>query len=105
MRSGRLRHRVEIKQRTVGRDAAGGSLQTLSLIASTRGHIAPATGREFWAAQHVATEYDAVISMRFRTDITEEMELHIKDRVYDVKSIVDPTGYGRELKVLCVNHV
>jgi|GEM_PF-5701592 len=105
MRSGRLRHRAEIKQRATGRDEAGGAIQTPTLIASTRCHVGVSTGREYWANEHTATNYDAVVSMRFRTDLKEDMELHVNGKVYNVKAIIDPTGYKRELKVLCVRHV
>lgn len=105
MRAGRLRQVIAIKKPVTGRDAAGGILQTTTTFLSTRAHMAAATGREYWAAEHVSTSYDIVASIRYREGITDDMELHHGSDVYDIKSIVDPTGYKRELKILCVRHV
>lgn len=105
MRAGRLRHQIIIQQPVIGRDAAGGALQTVTTVATTRAHMAQATGREFWASEHTATEYDIVASMRYRSDISEGMSLVYDGNTYEIKSIIDPTGYKRELKVLCVRHV
>jgi len=105
MRSGRLRHRVVIQQPDTGRDGAGGNLQTVSPVLTTRAHVAQATGREYWASEHTATDYDIVVSIRYRTGISENMQLVYDGNTYNIKSIIDPNGYKRELKILCVRHV
>ena len=104
MRAGRLRHKVVIQKLDIGRDAAGGNVQTVSTVVATRANIAQATGREYWASEHTATDYDIVASMRYRTGITEDMQLIYGGNTYDIKSIIDPAGFKRELKILCVRH-
>ena len=104
MRAGRLRHIIEIKQPVTGRDGAGAALTTLTTILRTRAHMGVTTGKEYWANDYVATEYDVVAVMRYHAVIKEDMQLHYDGDVFDIKSILDPTGYKRELRVFCKRH-
>ena len=105
MRAGRLRHKIEIQQIDTGRDDAGGNLQTVTTVLSTRARADQSTGREYWASEHTATEYDVVFTIRYRTGITENMLVAYDGGRYKIKSIIDPSGYKRELKILAVRHV
>lgn len=104
MRAGRLRHRVIIKQPATTRDAVGAPTETLSTIATVWANVGIASGRERWANEHTVNNYDAVVTIRYRTDIAEDMRVIHDSRELDIKAIIDPTGLKAELKLLCVDH-
>jgi SPP1 family predicted phage head-tail adaptor len=104
MRAGTLRHRVVIKQPSTARDAAGAPTETLTTIATIWANVGFASGRERWANEHTVNNYDAVVTIRYRSDLTEDMQVHHDGRVLDIKAIIDPFGNKSDLKLLCVDH-
>jgi len=104
MISGRLRHRITIKQPAITRDAVGAPVNTLTDIATVWANVGFASGRERWANEHTVNNYDAVVTIRYMPGITEDMQVHHDGRVLDIKAIIDPLGNKSELKLLCVDH-
>jgi len=104
MRSGLLRHRVIIEERQTGRDSSGAPVDTWSLVTEIWGNSQIVTGRERWANEHTATTYTAAISIRNRTDLKTEMRVKFGARTLEIQAIIDPTGRGKELKLLCVDY-
>lgn len=105
MRAGRLRHRITIRQRSTGKDAAGAPVDTWIDVATIWSRVEIVSGRERWASEHTANSYSAAISIRNRTDLKEDMRVIFGSRTLDIKAIIDPNGYGKELKLLCVDYV
>lgn len=105
MRIGQLKHRVVIKQPDTGRNVSTGEpVQTLTTVATRWAKVGFASGRERWANEHTINNYDAVVTIRYLADLSENMQVHHDGRVLDIKAIIDPTGNKTELKLLCVDH-
>lgn len=104
MRAGLLRHRVIIKRPESGRDAAGAAIDVLVVVATIWANVGFASGRERWANEHVLNSYSAIVTVRYRADLREDMEIHYDGRVLDIKAIIDPFGNKAELKLMCTDH-
>ena len=105
MRAGLMRHRITIKQPSVGRDeTTGDSIETYTDLSTVWANVGFASGRERWANEHTITNYDAVVSVRYLSTIKEDMQIHYDGRILEIKSIIDPLGNKAELKLLCVDH-
>lgn len=103
--SGQRRHRITIKKPVTGADeTTGEALQTLTDVATVWSKITFGSGREKWANDHTLNEYDAVITIRYRTDLLEDMQAHYGSDVFEIKSIIDPFMRKEELKLLCTRY-
>ena len=99
-----MRHRIVIKQPAITRNATGAAEDDLTIIDTIWANVSIINGRERWANEHTLNEYDAAITIRYRSDLTEDMQAHHEGTVYEIKSIIDPFGNKSELKLLCTNY-
>lgn len=104
MRAGIMRHRITVKRPSTSRDSAGAPVETLTDVATMWANIGFASGRERWANEHTVNNYDAVVTIRYRADISEDMRIYHDSRELDIKAIIDPLGNKSELKLMCVDH-
>lgn len=104
MRAGRLRHRITIKQRASGRDASGAPVDTYTDVCTVWAFVSILTGKERWAGEHTLNNYDAGVTIRYRPDLTEDMQVHFEGRVLDIKNIIDPIGNKSDMILMCVDH-
>lgn len=104
IRAGRLRHSVVIKQLTQGRGPAGEALTTTTDVVTIRAHVGVISGRENWANEQTKNSYEAAITTRYTDLIKEDMQAHYDGKVMDIKAIIDPSGYKKELKLLVTRH-
>lgn len=107
IRAGKLRHRIQIMQPPTGRDAVGAPAEiagTPVLFAEVWAEVNTNPGRERWTDEHVTNNYDAIVTIRYRDGIKENMFFTWKGKTYDIKSSMEPYGMGDELKLMCTNH-
>lgn len=101
MRSGPLRHLIQIQQATETRDAVGGIVTTWSAVASPRAEIITLSGREYFAAQAVHSETTTRIRIRHRAGIVPKMRVLHGSTTYDILAPIDPDGRKEELHLFC----
>jgi SPP1 family predicted phage head-tail adaptor len=106
MRTGRLRHRVEIQRLTTTQDSYGEPVETWTKTATVWAEMLPSlrATREAFAAQ--SEQRSARLSMechmRYRAVLTpKETRLIWEDKVYEVEAVMDPDGRRRESLLLC----
>lgn len=104
MRAGKLKHRIVIKKPATGRDEAGAPNATPTLVAIVRAEVGFASGRERWANEHTVNNYDAVVTVRYRPGLLEDMLIEHEGRTLEIKNIIDPLMNKVELKLLCVDY-
>lgn len=105
MRAGRLRHKIEIQHSVETQDSIGAVVNNWQTFTQTRASYEPKTGKEAYAAMQEHAETSAVFRLRFRKGITAKMRLIYDGRIFDIESVVDMYGRGRELQLMCVENV
>jgi SPP1 family predicted phage head-tail adaptor len=108
MRAGQLKKRVRIQEATEGSaDALGEKPITWSDI-STRAEVwaavLPQSGREFYRAQQTHPQLTHLISIRYRSDVTEANRLILGTRELEIASVQNVDEANRELLIVCVEH-
>lgn len=73
MRSGRLRHRVTIKERVDGKDLAGGIVYTYTEFARVWASVEPIRTEEIFAAGQVQSRATTKIVVRYRPGLRANM--------------------------------
>ena len=94
-RSGELRRKIILQQRSTTQDSAGGQAVTWTDLARVSAAIQPMTGRELLASQVVHTEVTTEIVCRYRADlfgdpkVTAALRAVYLGRVYDIHAVID----------------
>lgn len=99
MRSGRLRHRITIKQKTVSaRTSYGEDTYTWTTVGSYWADVLAMQGREMEAVQQTWAEARFKVRMRNNGDtIKREYQITWGSRTFDILDVEDPDGHNKEL--------
>ena len=84
MRAGRLKHRVKLQRYNVTKDSYGQDIEAWVDIATVWADFLPKRSREFYAEQQVNAELTAVLSIRYRDDVSERDRVLYVGRTYEV---------------------
>lgn len=103
MRAGKLRHRIEIQQKTITQDAYGAPVITWTKFADVWASVEPLNSREFFAAQSVQSEVSGKIILRYLYGITTKMRVVHAGEVYDITGALNDGKSGKEYIVLMVS--
>lgn len=101
MGAGKYRHKVQIQERTRTKGASGVPVDTWVKFRDTWSNPKTVNGRERWANERTANEYDVAFEMRYQTGITEDMRIVYGTRTLQVSTVIDVDERRRELVVLC----
>ena len=96
--SGSLRQRVDIQKPTT--PTTGETTPTYgTLVNGVAAEVRETTGGEYIRGRQVEAGINAVLRMRYRSDITPDMRIKHGSRYYNIVSAIDPTGLRRELVI------
>ncbi len=101
MGAGKYRHKVQFQQLVRTKDATGAPVESWSQVAAAWCAPKTITGRERWANERTAHEYDLALEIRYRTGLDESMRAIYNGRTLEVASIIDRDERRRDLIVLC----
>lgn len=105
MRSGTLRHRIEIQGESVTRDSYGGETKSWTTSATVWASINPLSGRERLAAQQVNAETTHKITMRYHSGLTPENRIKFGSRIFDIEEILNTGENNVELVIMAREEV
>ena len=104
MRSGKLRHRITIQERSKSQDATTGEeVKTWINFATVSASIEPLSVKDLLAAQGVKSEMTARITIRYLDDITPDMRILYRDKTYNIEGVLPDMKSGREYLTLPVS--
>lgn len=106
MQIGNLRQLVTIQSATQARDAVGGVTETWSNVATVWANVKPLmylSGIEALSdvkgRETINTSYN--VTIRFRTDVTEQHRLVWGTTVLDIRRVLDTDGRRQWLELAC----
>ena len=94
LRSGSLRRRITIQQRSATKDTFGGQSTTWATIATVWADIEPMSGRELLAAQEVKSEVTHQITVRYQSifadpKVVAGYRVLYKSRIFNIQSAMN----------------
>ena len=84
MRSGRLRHLVEIWNPTTTADAMGGRTAAYTLAESVYAEVMPLSAKEYFANQQVQSTVTHRVRMRYTSNLTPKSRIVHDSRTFEV---------------------
>jgi SPP1 family predicted phage head-tail adaptor len=100
MRAGTLRHFVAIEEPTEGQNEYGEPVAAWTTVHEAWASREDLAGREFFSAQTINAEVTTRFRLRYRDGLTSKMRLKDGSTLYDIASVQDPDGRGRELIIM-----
>ncbi len=101
MRSGQLRQRVTIQQKSVARDTYGGETVTWADVTTVWAAVEPIAGREYFSAQQLQADVNHRIRIRYYSGVTTTMRVKLGTRYFDILSILNLEERDRETHLMC----
>jgi SPP1 family predicted phage head-tail adaptor len=99
--AGRLRHRVTIETPTRTVNATSGEkIPAFNATATVWAEVKPLTAKEQIRAGQTDVNATHVVSMRYRTDVTEQCRLNFGGRILNITGVVNVEERSAELQIL-----
>jgi SPP1 family predicted phage head-tail adaptor len=95
--AGELDKQIMLQKKTSIPDGDGYPVDTWHDLGTVWASIITTGGREFYAAQKTNAETTAVIKIRYRRNITQDMRIMYGRRIFEILSIADPEEKHEEL--------
>ena len=101
MRTGRLRHRIELQKPTGGHDTYGGEPGYHTPVATVWGAIEPLRGREFEQMERAGAEETTRIVIRHYDGVKPHWRVVWNDHTYDIVNVIRVDERSREINLMC----
>ncbi len=99
--SGMLRESVTIQSPTNTRDSVGGFTTVWTDVLATRAQVRGLSGSEQFFAQRLEANASVKVTIRYRSGITEDMRVLIRDEPYQIRYIDNLEFRDRWLVMTC----
>lgn len=101
MRSGRLRHRLELQAPAEVADSFGQRRKTWTTVGTYWGEVRPLAGREAEVARQTRADLTHAVTTRGGPAVTPKHRWLFEGRVLQVHSALDVGERGRQVDMLC----
>lgn len=101
MNPGDLKNRIVIKKNNKIKNSFGEVTENWEVVAIVWANINPIAGKEFFAAETVNSSISHKVRIRYRKDITPEMNVEYKGRIFTINSIINEYEQNKVLQLMC----
>ena len=105
MRSGRLRHRMWLKEPTHTSDGMGANTTTWGTVEVFWGSVEPLRGREWIASGLENSEVSGKIVRRYKSGITPDMIVAFGSRTFQIVSVINVDERNKEQQLMVTEKV
>ena len=102
---GKLRHRIELQEKTTGRDSFGSEVEQWNTKATVWASVEPIAGREYFLAQQVQSEVTHRIRIRYYAGLQSDWRIRFGTKLFDILSIIDFEERHVEMQIMCKEFV
>jgi SPP1 family predicted phage head-tail adaptor len=96
---GKMRQRITIQRKTHTQSVLGEPVVVWSNVATVWAERKTLRGREFDSAGTEQAEYTNVYTLRYRADVSEEMQVIDEELAYNIRQALDPDGRKRIMEL------
>ena len=108
IRSGNLRHRIDIQEQTETSDGMGGSSLSWASVSgmdSVPAAIWPTSSKERLDAMKQELQVTHKIRIRYRAGLTSKNRIVFGSRVFNIISIINADEKGRQIDILAIEDI
>lgn len=101
VRAGQLTRRIRIERVQRTRLAGGGATEEWVPVATVWARVEPMRGLERFASDQTSSRVTHQVTIRHRSGITPQMRVVLGDRIFTVRSVLNPEERGEVLRLEC----
>ncbi len=102
MRTGALRHKIEIQAFIITEDELGNQTEEWAKVAEAWAAVEPVSGKEYWAAAAAQAEATIKVTMRAPgVEVGPSNRIIFDGRTLEVESVINVEERNRELVLMC----
>jgi len=101
MRSGNLKNKVILEQKSVLTDTLGAENTTWSTFKECYASIEPLRGQELFVSQQIYNKVMCRIRLRYTDGIKTDMRVNHNGHIFEIESVVDIREKKQELHLMC----
>ena len=101
MRSGLLRHRIEVQEATETEDARGGPIKVWKTVAKRQASIRKLKGTEKYHEQRLDSRITHKFTIRFFEDLTPSFRFLFRGRIFHIIGIDNDKEINHKMEVDC----
>lgn len=102
MNINKLRHQVTIEKVTGSTNDGGGNrLPAWGAVATTWAEVRPLQGNEVVIAEQAGQTTTHIVTMRYRTDINDDMRLNYNGRILTIQTVINKQEKNEALEIRC----
>lgn len=100
MRSGNLKHKIDITSYADVKNDFGEVEKSFSVFKTTYASIVPVSGKEYFASKQTNAEVSHKIECRFISGITPSMRIVYGARVFNIESVINIREANKILQIM-----
>lgn len=101
MKAGWLRHRITLQTKSTTQDTYGAEQDVWTDEATVWASVEPLRGQEYFSSKQMQAEETTRIRIRYRSGITPAWRVIFGDRIFNIKSIINPQERNIFLELMC----
>ena len=105
MRSGNLKHKIEIKSYAETENDFNEVIKVYSLFKTTYASILPISGKEYFASKQVNAEVSHKIECRFISGVNSSMQIVYGTRIFKIESVINIREENKTLQIMVTENV
>lgn len=105
MRSGALRQRITIQQKSVTRNSFGEEIVTWPTFATRWAEVTPVSGREFIEQSRGEAAVSHRVRIRYTAGVKPQMRVLFEGRILSIEAVLNQQEANREQVLMCTELV
>lgn len=102
MRSGNLKHKIEIQSYSETSNDFGELVKGYSIFKTAYASITPISGKEYFASKQVNAEISHKIECRYLVGVKPTMRIVYGDRTFNIESVLNIREENKTLQIMAV---
>lgn len=97
---GKLNKRIEIQRKTIEKDGFGGFNENWNHLNYVWAEVKPITAFDNFEAEKISEKISHIITIRYLKDIKNDDRIKFYNRIFNIKSILNPFEENKTLKII-----
>lgn len=105
MHIGSLNKRINILTTTEGANEVGDTILVPATFKTVWASVSPTAGRDYVEAKKYQAELTYKITIRYLKDLTPDMQIQFKERLFLIQDIINPFEKNEMLEIMAIERV
>ena len=102
MRSGNLKHKIDIQEPIETKNSFGEIESTWQTFVIAYASIVPISGKEYFSSSRLNSEVTHKLEIRYTQNILPKMRVSYGERVFNIESVINIREERKTIQLMCI---